>query len=101
MANIAHALVGQTLQVHTAAGQFAGTLEALIGGVLRIRGGGTVYDVDLAHVAAFSYPAPVPAFVPVPLPTAPPASGMTRSTAPFAASDAMTLRELEELEARP
>jgi hypothetical protein len=60
MANIAAGLVGQTLQVHTIAGQYAGTLEAVIGGVLRIRGGGTVYDVDLAHVVAMSYPAPAP-----------------------------------------
>lgn len=60
MTNIAAGLVGQTLQVHTLAGQYAGTLETVIGGVLRIRGGGTVYDVDLAHVVAISYPAPAP-----------------------------------------
>ena len=67
LANIAHGRVGQTLRLHTPAGLFAGTLEAVIGGGLaRLRGGGTVYDVDLAHVVAVSYPAPAPAYVAAP-----------------------------------
>ena len=67
MANVAAGCVGQILQVHTPAGQFAGVLDALVGGtVLRLRSGTNVYDVDLAQVVAIAHHAPDPGSVAAP-----------------------------------
>jgi len=67
MANIAAGCVGQILQVHTPAGQFAGILDALVGDeVLRLRSGTNVYDVDLAQVVAIAHRAPDPGTVAAP-----------------------------------
>lgn len=67
MANVAAGCVGQILQVHTAAGQFAGVLDALVGGaILRLRSGTNVYDVDVAQVVAIAHRVPDPGTVAAP-----------------------------------
>jgi hypothetical protein len=67
LGDIASARIGKPIEVHTAAGKFTGTLELVIGAAspgpgsaLRVRCGATFYDVDLAQVAAISYPVPDP-----------------------------------------